>query len=326
MLLGHYPFRAMGSPCELQLYGEPRARIDEVADAAKSLVLGLERKYSRYRDDSALSEINRSAGDSAGVEVDAETASLLDYAETAFRHSGGLFDVTSGTLRSVWDFASGRVPSRAEVARALSRVGWSRLRWSRPRLVLPVPGMELDFGGFVKEYAVDCVTDLCRARGIAHGMVDLGGDLRAIGPHPDGQPWIVGIRDPRAPERAMATVPLRSAGLATSGDYERCMVVDGVRYTHILDPRTGFPVRGLRSASVVAAQCLVAGTATTIALLKGARGGARFLDGLGLPNLRMDARGRLAGSLASAGSSDRSAADARRDRGARTPAFPTASK
>ena len=326
MLLGRYPFRAMGSPCELHLFGDSRERIDPVADAAKALVLGLERKYSRYRDDSVLSEINRSAGDSAGVEVDAETASLLDYADTAFRHSGGLFDVTSGSLRRVWNFESGRVPSRAEVTEALRRVGWSRVRWARPRLVLPVPGMELDFGGFVKEYAVDCVTDLCRARGIAHGMVDLGGDLRAIGPHPDGRPWIVGIRDPRAPERPMASIPLATAGLATSGDYERCMVVDGVRYTHILDPRTGWPVSGLRSASVVAPQCLVAGTATTIAMLKGARAGARFLDGLGLPNLRMDSRGRIGGSLVSGGSSDRCAAGGRPDRAARTRACPTGSR
>ncbi len=297
MLLGRYPFRAMGSPCELHLYGESRGEIDGVADAAKALVLRIEHKYSRYRDDSVVAAINRSAGDPAGIEVDEETASLLDYAHTAYEQSGGLFDVTSGSLRRVWNFKSGRVPSRAEVTEALGRVGWSRVRWSRPRLVLPVAGMELDFGGFGKEYAVDCATDLCRARGVRHGMVDLGGDLRAIGPHPDGRPWIAGIRDPRAPERPMASIPLFSAGLATSGDYERCMIVDGVRYTHILDPRSGWPVTGLRSASVVAPQCLVAGTATTIALLKGARGGARFLDGLRLPNVRMDSEGRISGSL-----------------------------
>ena len=298
MLLGHYPFSALGSPCELHLWGESRAAIDAVAEEAKSLVLRIERTYSRYRDDSVVTAINRSAGDARGVVVDEETANLLDYAATAWRHSGGLFDITSGSLRKVWNFKSGRVPSREEVAEALTRVGWARVRWERPRIALPLAGMELDFGGFGKEWAVDAVTDLCRARGVRHGMVDLGGDVRAIGPHPDGRPWLVGVRDPRAPERALASVPLFDQGLATSGDYERCMVVDGVRYTHILDPRTGWPVRGLRSASAIAAQCLVAGTATTIALLKGAREGARFLDGLGLPNLRMDEEERTSGSLA----------------------------
>jgi len=311
MGLGRYSFRAMGSPCALHLYGGSRSELDAMAARAQELVLALERKYSRYRDDSVLSALNRSAGDAAGVEVDAETADLLDYADTAFRHSGGLFDPSSGALRRAWNFRSGRVPSQAELREVLGCVGWARVRWARPRLVLTVPGMELDFGGFVKEYAVDRVTDLCRELGVRGGMVDLGGDLRAIGPHPDGRPWIVGIRDPRAPERAIRSVPLACAALATSGDYERCMVVDGVRYTHILDPRTGWPVSGLASASVVAPQCLVAGTATTIALLSGERGGARFLDGLGLPNLRVDARGRVSGSLASAGSSGRCAADAR---------------
>ena len=308
-MLGRFTWKAMGSPCALFLYAPGRTELDRAAERAQALVAELERKYSRYRDDSVLSAINRSAGDPAGVEVDEETALLLDYADTAHRHSGGRFDATSGTLRRVWNFRSGRVPSRDEVGEALRCVGWAKLRWERPRVALPVAGMELDFGGFVKEYTVDRVTDLCRELGVRHGMVDLGGDLRAIGPHPDGRPWRVGIRDPRAPERALASVALRWEALATSGDYERCMVVDGVRYSHILDPRTGWPVSGLASASVVAEQCLVAGTATTVALLSGERGGARFLDGLGLPNLRVDSRGRLSGSLlASAGSSGRFAA------------------
>ena len=224
------------------------------------------------------------------------------------------------SLRRVWDLRSGRVPAQAEITAQLARVGWHRVKWDKPQVrpretragfALPVAGMELDFGGFVKEYAVDKVADLCRARGVHHGMVDLGGDLHAIGPHPDGKPWMVGIRDPAHPERAIATVALFRAGLATSGDYERCMIVDGVRYTHLLDPRTGWPVNGgLRSASAIADRCLVAGTATTIAMLKGARAGARFLDSLGLPSLRVSADGRASGSLArkrsSAAPSDRS--------------------
>jgi FAD:protein FMN transferase len=320
MLLGRYAFRAMGSPCELHLYGASRAAIDAVSEAARALIERLEQKYSRYREDSVLSAINRSAGDPGGVEVDAETALLLDYAATAHAQSGGLFDPTSGSLRRVWNLRSGRVPEQAEIEAQLERVGWRRVRWEKPRFAMPVAGMELDFGGFVKEYAVDLVADLCRRRGVHNGMVDLGGDLHAIGPHPSGKPWRVGIRDPERPERAVASVGLFRAALATSGDYERCMVVDGVRYTHILDPHTGWPITaGLRSASVIAERCLVAGTATTIAMLRGARPGARFLDGLGLASLRVHADGRTSGSLAKRGRtnvarSGRSAARARPDR------------
>jgi len=297
MLLARYPFRAMGSTCELHLYGESRKHCDALIERAITEVARLERKYSRYRDDSVTSAINRSAGDPAGVVVDDETASLLDYAATANQTSDGLFDPTSGVLRRVWSFKSGRTPAREEIDAVLPLVGWGRLAWLRPKLVLPRTGMELDFGGFVKEYAADRVVELCREGGARHGMVDLGGDLAVIGPHPDGSPWVVGIRDPRAPQGAMASVRLAACAIATSGDYERCMIVDGVRYTHVLDPRTGWPVTGMRSVTVVADRCLVAGTATTVAMLKGASDGARWLDELGLPNLRMNDYGEVSGTL-----------------------------
>lgn len=303
MELLHTAFRAMGSPCALRLHAETAARAREVAAAARAEVERIERKYSRYRDDSLATRINRSAGDAAGVEVDDETAALLDYAAIAWRESGGRFDPTAGVLRRAWNLRSGRVPAQAEIDALLPRVGWQRLRWERPRLVLPRE-MELDFGGFGKEYAVDRVAALCREAGIRHGLVDLGGDLAVLGPHPDGSPWRVGIRHPRQPGRALASLGLLAGAVATSGDYERCMVVDGRRYGHVLDPRTGWPVEGLASASVVADRCLVAGTATTIALLEGA-GGPAWLAELGLPHLCVDARGRVSGSLAAiAGSSE----------------------
>jgi thiamine biosynthesis lipoprotein len=293
MLRAHHRFRAMGSPCEIRVYGESRKQCDALARVGIDEVERLEAKYSRYRADSALSLINAGAGDAQGVEVDAETARLLDYAATAWSESGGLFDPTSGVLRRVWNWKSGRVPGQDEIDAVLACVGWAKLEWRRPRLALPVAGMELDFGGFVKEYAADRVAELCRAAGARHGLVDLGGDLAVIGPHPDGSPWLVGIRDPRSPKQPMATVQLLGGGIATSGDYERGMTVDGVRYTHVLDPRTGWPVRGMKSVSVAAQRCLIAGTATTVAMLKGAIDGPRWLDELGLPSLYMDESGEV---------------------------------
>jgi thiamine biosynthesis lipoprotein len=295
-----FPFRAMGSPCEIRLHGPSRSAAWAVAGLAIAEVGRLERKYSRYLETSLATRINRSAGDPEGVRVDEETATLLDYAATAFRESGGRFDVTSGVLRRAWNFREGRVPSRAEVEALLPLVGWDRVRWERPRIVLPLPGMELDFGGYVKEYAADRCAALCRERGAAHGLVDLGGDLAVVGPHPDGSPWRIGIRHPREPGAAMATVSLAGGGLASSGDYERCLVVDGRRYAHVLDPRTGWPVSGLAAVSVAAELCLVAGTASTVAMLMGAEQGPAWLDRLGLPNVRMDAQGRIGGSLAPA--------------------------
>jgi thiamine biosynthesis lipoprotein len=297
MIGQRFPFRAMGSPCELHLYAETDEHAESVAARAIGEVARLERKYTRYRDDSLTAEINRSAGRREGVAVDPETASLLDYADTSHRESDGLFDITSGILRRAWNFKGRRLPSQPEIESLMGRVGWERVRWARPRIILPVAGMQIDFGGYVKEYAADRVSELCRSLGVRHGLVDLGGDLCVVGPHPDGSPWRLGIRDPGNPESAIASVCLSQGALASSGDYERCMIVDGHRYGHLLDPRSGWPVEGLAAVSVVAPHCLIAGTASTVAMLKGSDEGSRWLDTLGLPSLRVTRDGDLGGSL-----------------------------
>ncbi len=294
-MLRHFPFRAMASPCELLLHGEDADQVEAAARAATAEVVRIEHKYSRYREDSVTAAINAGAGDGSGVAVDDETAALLDYAATAWAQSDGLFDISSGVLREVWDFRSGRVPKAHDVARVLERVGWHRIGWKDGRIRLG-PGMQIDFGGYGKEYAADRAAACCRAHGIDSGLVDLGGDIAIVGPHPDDTPWRVGIRDPEQVYGAVARVELGRGGLATSGDYQRCMVVDGRRYAHILDPKTGWPIAGLRSVSVIANSCLIAGTAATIAMLKG-DDGAAWLDALGLPNLRIDAKGQVSGTL-----------------------------
>lgn len=292
-----HAFRAMGSPCSVVLDGADRAALEAAAAAAQAEVLRLEAKYSRYRDDSLTRRINDSAG-GRGIDVDDETAGLLDYAEVAWRESGGLFDPTSGVLRRAWDFRAQRLPTQDQIDRLLPLVGWQRLSWRRPHLQLPVAGMELDFGGYVKEYAADTAAARCIELGVGHGYVELGGDIRALGPQLGGDPWRIGIRDPRQPERALVAIDLAAGAVASSGDYERCIVADGRRYGHILDPRSGWPVEnGWAGVSVVAAQALIAGTATTTAMLLGADGGP-WLDSLGLPNLRICADGRVEGTLA----------------------------
>lgn len=289
-------FRAMGSPCEVQLYAPDAAAARTAAGIVMADVARLEQRYSRYRPDSLLSEINRVAEAGGAIDVDDETAALLDYAATCHRESEGRFDITSGLLRRAWQFASGRVPERTEVEALLARVGWHRLSWRAPRLAF-TPGMELDLGGIVKEYAADRAATLCREAGVPHAIVNLGGDIRIVGPRPDGSPWRIGIRHPRDPDAALATLELARGAVATSGDYERCMVVDGVRYGHVLDARTGWPVRHLASVTVVAELCTVAGSASTIAMQR-QEDGPDWLSRLGLPHLWVDTRGRTGGSLA----------------------------
>jgi len=290
----------MGCPCELQLFAETQAQANRVAEAAIADIQRLESKYSRYRSDSLLSAINRVAAAGGSIEVDAETAGLLNYAAACHGQSDGLFDVTSGILRQAWRFELGALPDRALIQSLQDRIGWHKLRWQAPLLEFPLPGLELDFGGIVKEYAVDRAAALCLNAGVAHGVVNLGGDIKLIGPRADGRPWRVGLRHPRQQGAMIETLGLHEGAVASSGDYERCIIVDGVRYGHVLNPKTGWPVRHLAAVSVVGDYCVVAGSASTIAMLKEEHGPA-WLEEMGLPHLWVDVEGRVGGSLVEVG-------------------------
>lgn len=293
----HRDFKAMGTPCAVQLYAKTHVKAKRAADKVIADVGRLEALYSRYRDDSFLSEINRVAAVGGSIAVDAETAGLLDYAATCYQQSDGLFDITSGLLRQAWDFKSGEVADEKVINQLLDRVGWDKLHWQSPVLTFLVAGMEIDFGGVVKEYAVDRAATLCLEMGIQHGIVNLGGDIKVIGPHADGSPWRVGIRHPRHTDAVLQTLELYAGALASSGDYERCIMLNGVRYGHVLNPRTGWPVRRMASVSVVGDFCVVAGSAATIAMLKEDKG-PEWLNELGLLHLWVDVDGNAGGGLA----------------------------
>ncbi len=292
MALHRFTFRAMAAQNELQVHARQARQAELAARDVVEEVARIEAKYSRYRAGSVVSRINAQAGGPA-VEVDEETSSLLDYAEACWRESGGLFDATSGVLRRAWRFHEPRVPEADELAPLLALVGWERVERTRSGVRLPVAGMELDFGGFAKEYAADRAAARLIERGIDSALVNLAGDLVVTAPAPGGEPWRIGIRHPRRANEAIATLSVRSGAIATSGDYERFFEVGGVRYCHLLDPRDGRPVSGLRSATALGESCLVAGTATTVAMLKGEREGLAWLRALGLPHFAVKGDGSV---------------------------------
>ncbi|HUX74113.1 MAG TPA: FAD:protein FMN transferase [Steroidobacteraceae bacterium] len=263
-------FGAMASPCELLLPASERGAALALGAVVAGEARRIEAKFSRYREDSVVAAIHRSRGSEAGVEVDAETASLLDFARECFELSDGLFDITSGVLRRAWKFdGSERIPEPAAVERLLPLVGFEKLRWESPRLALPA-GMELDFGGIGKEYAVDRAYHLLAAQRAEPFLVNFGGDLRTNRPPPRG-PWQVGIERPGSEGQAAMVLELERGALATSGDARRFLQKDGIRYGHILNPRSGWPVRDApRSVTVAASSCTEAGLLATLALLHGA--------------------------------------------------------
>ncbi|WP_097460565.1 FAD:protein FMN transferase [Mangrovitalea sediminis] len=266
-------FQAMASPCEILMDGvdEPVART--LTDIAAKEAWRIEQKFSRYVAGNIIDRINRGGGQP--VAVDEETARLLDYAEQCFSLSDGRFDVTSGILRQAWRFdGSDRLPEAEAVARLLPRIGWQRVEWRAPWLQMP-EGMELDLGGVGKEYAVDRTLILLQQAigetGAPYSLlVNFGGDLVCSGPRPDGSGWRIGIENARAIAQAADAIVLKQGALATSGDSRRFLLRDGVRYGHILDPRTGWPVPNAPySVSVAQPTCTLAGMLATFAMLQG---------------------------------------------------------
>ena len=239
----------------------------------------IEKKFSRYRDDSVTAWIHRNRG--TPIQVDEETAALMDFASQCFELSEGLFDITSGVLGRVWRFdGSDRIPEAAAVDELLPLIGFGKLEWNSPRLLLP-EAMELDFGGIGKEYAVDRAYELLAARSSISFLVNFGGDLRANRPPAQG-PWQVGIERPDTEKEPSLLLDFERGALATSGDSRRYLLRDGVRYGHILHPGTGWPVLGApRSVTVAASSCTEAGLLSTIALLRGS-GAQAFLDEQGV--------------------------------------------
>ncbi|WP_084643791.1 FAD:protein FMN transferase [Ferrimonas futtsuensis] len=271
-------FQAMACRCELLIRTDDHALAHQVLGVGAREALRIEHKFSRYRRDGLCHAINHSQG--KPVAIDPETHQLLSLADTAWRLSDGLFDITSGVLGRVWFFDGGnRLPCPEQIAALLPLVGWDKVTLGHNSFTLP-PGMALDFGGLGKEFAVDRALAL-----IQHHwpqlelLVNFGGDIAAS---PTQAPWHVGIS--RADGGTSAnTLALKQGAVATSGDMERYLINDGKRASHILNPKTGYPVeRAPASVTVQAERCTDAGLIATLAMLQGEQAEI-FLEAQGLP-------------------------------------------
>ena len=264
-------FVAMACACEVLIETDSESSARRIAAAVADCAWRIERKFSRYRNDSVVSKINLAQG--KPIEVDEETARLIDFASTLHSLSEGRFDITSGVLRRIWKFDGGsQIPTQQAIDELLPLIGWNKVEWERPVLRMPA-GMEIDFGGIGKEYAVDATVELATL--IAPELsclVNFGGDVAVNRQRQDGEPWRVGVEAVRRAGSAAGLIELRRGGLATSGDTRRFVLRGGDRYSHILDARTGWPVRDApHSITVAANTCTQAGTLTTLAMLQGAR-------------------------------------------------------
>jgi len=274
-------FPALGTHCEVQYAapgGDPQAAAFERAVVA--WVGAFEAKYSRFRPDSLLSRINAAAGRD-WVAVDAEMEAMFKLCDTLHFMTQGVLDPTTLPLLRLWNYQAEnpRVPTDTDIATARALVGWKKVQRNPGRVFLPEPGMALDFGGFGKEYAVDIAGQIAADHGIMNALVDFGHDLRAVGTPPGRPAWHIGLEDPLRPGESSGSIAVIGKGVASSGDYIRRFMIEGKRYGHIVDPRTGRPVaNGCLQATVVASSCLQAGALSTSAFVFGVPKGIEFIQ------------------------------------------------
>jgi thiamine biosynthesis lipoprotein len=273
-------FEAMAGPCEVHVCVDSRSEARALASLVVDEAIRIERKYSRYRDDSITHEINSSNGQS--VKIDSETERLLRFAAQCFEISEGSFDITSGVLRRAWRFDGQKAePDEGLIRKLLQKVGWNRVVLGSHFVQLE-PGMEIDFGGIGKEYAVDRSIEILAENTSSAFLVNFGGDIRVLSPKSKPRTWSIGIENPDSENSPVGQIELSNGAVATSGDLRRFCLYGGKRLCHILDATTGWPVQNApRSVTVVCSNCLEAGFVATLAMLHGPKA-EDFLNAQGL--------------------------------------------
>ncbi len=257
---------------------------------------------SSYDTESAVSKINRGAYEKR-VPVGSELFELLNASMEFNRASGGAFDITVGPLTELWGFdRGGVVPPEAAVQSALRSVGSAGLSLDpeRHEVGFMEPGMKLDFGGIGKGYAADLAAVRLQEMGIENAIIDAGGDLKLLGSRPGKDHWKIGIRHPREAARLLLSLELKDTAVVTSGDYERFFMEGGVRYHHILDPRTGYPARGSQSVTVIYPAARDADAYATAAFVMGPEAGLEYLRSIqGVEGIIVDSEGNVRWTTAS---------------------------
>ncbi len=273
-------YAGMGTEILIEAYGDQQALLERALDAAVAELERIEVKMTSWNDTSELSSINLAAGD-APVVVSEELYALIERALYMSELTNSCFDISYAGAGKLWDYkaAQPKLPDEAAVAAALERIGWQKLVLDAEArsVFLPQEGMRIDLGGIAKGYGVERAMEVLVEHGIKIAMVNAGGDLKVRGKKA-GQTWRIGIRDPRHKEHMFAIIPVANTSVVTSGDYERFFEVDGVRYHHIIDPRSGKPSQGVTSVTVIARSAEFADALATGIFVMGAEAGLALVE------------------------------------------------
>jgi len=292
-------FKIMGGPARLTINSDHHnaGAIKIAIDEVMSRLLALEARYSRFKPDSLISQINARAGTGVFTPIDLETQSLIDLADQLWRETKGLFDPTVGVLNQLWDFRTGRANTHGQLRHLIEKVGWDKVESDERGIRLPQTGMEIDLGGLVKEFAADAAAAILRDAGCQSALIELAGDIVAIGSGVDGKAWQIGIRDPQAPLKSIVSVRVTNAAVCSSGNYARRFWQNGRFVSHLLHPRTGQPIDGPCSVTVIEESALIAGAVATVGCLQDEVHAESWLRQSGLPWLLIDKENKCYGPI-----------------------------
>jgi thiamine biosynthesis lipoprotein len=270
---------------------------EKAIDNAFSEIEGLEKLSNFFSPDSEVSIINRNAGISP-VKVSPELLEIIEKTLYVSEKTEGIFDITIGAVIKLYDFHKKIKPEDDEIKKSLPLVNYKNLIIDKNKstVFLRKTGMLIDLGGIVKGYAADKAVEILKRQGINSALVSVAGDIKAFGVKPDGRPWNIGIRNPRAEgeeDDIMATIKLSNMAISTSGDYERYFILDGKRYHHLLDPKTGYPAEGFQSVSVITDSGVFADAFSTAIFILGPERGTKILKEMSLDGITIDSRGEI---------------------------------
>ena len=274
-------FHSMGSTVELKFYSPSEELFHRVVNACVERTKEIDRLFSNYRDDSVLAEVNRNAG----VDPVSVPEEFLRLVRTSIRYSElteGAFDITVSSLFEFWraETKAGRLPARSRIRDALECTGFRKIRIDEVKSQVFLEGdcVKLDFGAIGKGYAVDEMVKIAKKSGITRGLVNFGGNIYAMKPPAGKKSWNVGVRKPGSGSEIISNMDLVNKGIATSGDYERYFKHEGKRYSHIIDPRTGWPVEGVTSVVAVSKTATEADVLSTAVSVLGSLGAQTFIQ------------------------------------------------
>ena len=243
---------------------------------------------------SELSQINQYAAQRP-VTISDELFQLLKISKHISDISGGIFDISFSSVGYLYDFRAGKKPTEQQIERLVSKIGYTAILLDDTTHTVSFAhdGMKLDLGGIAKGYAVDRGVAILRDQGIKHAIVTAGGDSRVIGDH-RGRDWMVGIQSPRNRSAVATAVPLSDAAISTSGDYERFFIDDGIRFHHIINPKTGDSARKLQSASVIGPEATITDALSTTVFILGRERGLALIEGIaGYEAILIDPQSKL---------------------------------